>query len=81
MSVRLSEKTSSDQNSKVITMQSADWAAKASAMSGEPIEDSTIDPLIGASMLGPEKTYPNPATSLSLFQAASVLQVKRLLSG
>ncbi|CAF2078142.1 hypothetical protein Bca4012_090471 [Brassica carinata] len=51
MSVRLSEKISSERSSRT---------AKASAMSGDRIEDSTIDPVMGASSLGPENIHPSP---------------------
>lgn len=71
MSVKLSKSTSREPISKVIAMQRVDLIAEASAISGEPIDDSTIDPLIGASNPGPENTQPNPAASLSLFQAAT----------
>lgn len=64
----------------MITMQRADRSADASAISGDPIDDSTTDPLRGGSKPGPEKIHPNPAVSLSLFQAASVKQETRLLS-
>ena len=78
--IKLLENTSREANSKVIAMQRADLIAEASAISGDPIEDSTIDPLIGDSSLGPENTQPSPAASFSLFQAASVLHVTRLLT-
>ena len=80
MSVKLSDNTSREVISKVIAMQRADLIAEASAISGNPIESSIIDPLIGDSSLCPEKIQASPATSLSLFHAASVLQVTRLLS-
>lgn len=80
MSVKLSERTSREAISRLVAMQRAALIAQASATSGDPIDVSTIDPLRGVSKPSPEKIHPSPATRLSLFQAASVLQVTQLLS-
>ena len=79
-SVRLSENTSRAVISRVIAMQRADLIAEASAIRGYPIERSITDPLIGNLSFWPEKIQAKPAIRLSLFQAASVLQVTRFSS-
>ncbi|KAF3572157.1 hypothetical protein F2Q69_00062746 [Brassica cretica] len=80
MSVKLSERTLSVENSKVSAMQSTNRIAMASAIKCELMKLSTKDPSIGVSGPGHEKTHPNLVVNLSLFQAASVIHDMKLLS-
>ena len=77
MSVELSEKTLSDENSREIAILSANLIATASALRGDPMKLWPVDPWIGDSSLSPEKTHTKPAFLPALSQAASVLQVMK----
>ena len=75
MSVELSEKTLSAENSREITKNSAVRITTASAMRGDPMKLWFIDPCTGDSRLCPENTHPKPAFPLSLSLAAFFLHV------
>lgn len=70
MSVKISVRTLSVENSKVNAMLSADGIVMASGIRDELMKISTVDPWIRVPRPEPEKTHPNPAVKLSLFQAA-----------